>query len=178
MADLDRRLEAEPPAALGAGVALLGLANVREARRVVAARLDPAQVPPGAIGAGDVLALAQRLVGDDLAGEPDRAERAALGAEAGLDLLVGRGHEVGAERGRELRLLEPVVATQEREHERPVAPDDGHRLRGGCEVDREQLGERLARPRLGGLDLCGSIERRREASGGRGTPRAISRSAA
>ena len=44
---------------------------------VVAAGLDAAQMPAVAVRAGDELALAQRLVGDHLAREADRAERAA-----------------------------------------------------------------------------------------------------
>ena len=95
--DLDRDLEAEPPAALGARVALLRLADVGELGLIVAARLDAAQVPAGAVRSGDELPLAQRLVGDDRAGEPDGPERAALGAEPRHDLLVCRRTEVGAE---------------------------------------------------------------------------------
>ena len=57
----------EPPAAVRAGVALDRLADVGEARREVAAVLDAAQVPAGAVRARDELALAERLVGDDLA---------------------------------------------------------------------------------------------------------------
>ena len=68
----------------------LRLAEVGEARLEVAAGLDAAQVPAVAVRAGDELALAQRLVGDDLAREADRAERAAAGAEGGADLVVGR----------------------------------------------------------------------------------------
>ena len=120
---------------------------------------DAAQVPAGAVGAGDELALAERLVGDHRPREADRAERAALGAEAGDDLLVGRGTEVRAERALQLRLLEPVVAAQEREHERAVVPHHRHRLRGRGQVDREQLGQRLAGARVRRLDLGGRVER-------------------
>ena len=74
-------------------------------------------MPAGAVRARDELALAQRLVGDDLAVEADRAERARVGAERRADLVLGRRADVGAERGRELRLLEPVVAAHEREHD-------------------------------------------------------------
>ena len=75
--DLDRGLEPQRAAAVRAAVALARLADVGEARLEVAAGLDAAQVPAVAVRAGDELALAQRLVGDDLALEADRAERAA-----------------------------------------------------------------------------------------------------
>ena len=64
-------------AALGTAVALAGLAEIGEARLVVAPRLDAAQVPAVAVRAGDELAVAQRLVGDDSALER-RAGRASL----------------------------------------------------------------------------------------------------
>jgi hypothetical protein len=57
VADLDRRLEAERAAAFGAAIALLRLANVGETRLEVAAVLDSAQVPAGAVRAGDELAF-------------------------------------------------------------------------------------------------------------------------
>ena len=90
VADLDRGLEAQRAAAVEARVALLRLAEVGEARLEVAAVLDAAQVPAGAVRAGDELPFAQRLVGDDLAVEADRAERAGVGAERGADLVLGR----------------------------------------------------------------------------------------
>ena len=64
VADLDRRLEAEPAAANRARVALLRLPDVGELGLVVTARLDAAEVPAGAVRAGDELALAERLVGE------------------------------------------------------------------------------------------------------------------
>ena len=101
----------------------------------VAAVLDAAQVPAGAVRAGDELALAQRLVGDDLAREADRAERAGVGAER----LPGSPppSPAGSRRRarRELRLLEPVVAADEREHDRavvlrrPASPSTSRRRR-------------------------------------------------
>ena len=90
VADLDRGLEGERAAALGAPVALDRLAQIGEPRLEVAPRLDTAKVEAVLVRAGDELAVAQRLVGDDLAGEADRAERAARGAERGADLLVRR----------------------------------------------------------------------------------------
>ena len=79
-----------------------GLADVGERRLVVAARLDAAQVPAVLVRAGDVLALAERLVGDDLDVDSDRAERAATGAERSADLVVRRRPERGLEERLEL----------------------------------------------------------------------------
>ena len=90
--------------------------------------------------------------------EPDRAERAALRAEARHDLVVGRRPKVGAERRLELRLLEAVVTAEEREHERAVVLDDRHRLRRRREIDREELRERLAGAGVRRLDLVGRVE--------------------
>src|SRR5262245_21471089 len=118
--DLDRGLETQPAAAVGAGVALARLAQVGEAPLEVASVLDPAEVPAGPVGARDELALAERLVHDDLAGEADGADRAGIGAEASTDLLLGRGARVRAERGCELGLLQAVVAADQGEDERPV----------------------------------------------------------
>ena len=73
MPHLDRRLEPEAAAAIRARVALDRQADIGEPGREVAAVLDAAQVPAGAVCAGDELALAERLVGDDLALESDRA---------------------------------------------------------------------------------------------------------
>src|SRR5579863_9147501 len=129
VADLDRRLEAERTAADRAAVAFLRLADVGEAGLEVAAVLDAAEVPPAAVRAGDELAVAERLVGDHLALEPDRPERAGVGAERGADLLDGRRAHGLVDRGEELRLLEPVVAAHEREDHRAVVLRHRHRLR-------------------------------------------------
>src|SRR5205085_11599962 len=83
VADLDRGLDAERSAALGAGVAVLRLADVGEGRLVVTARLDAAEVPAVLVGAGDVLAVAECRVGDDLDIDAHRAERAASRSEGG-----------------------------------------------------------------------------------------------
>src|SRR5439155_8111703 len=87
---LDRRLEAERTAALRASVALARLPDVRDARLEVAPLPDAAQVPAGPARAGDELTRAERLVGDDLSLEADRAERARVRAERGADLFLGR----------------------------------------------------------------------------------------
>src|SRR5581483_10728950 len=104
VADLDRRLEAQGAAAVRARVALAGLAQVGEPRRVVAAGFDAAQVEAVAVRPGHVLPLAERLVGHHLAGEADGPERAAARAEGLPDLLVGRRPRGGRERVEELRL--------------------------------------------------------------------------
>src|SRR5262249_57717859 len=89
VADLDRRLEAQRAAAVGTGVPLARLAQVGEPRLVVAASLDAAQVKSVSVRAGDVLALTQRLVGDDLAPPADPTDRPAARTEGLADLLVG-----------------------------------------------------------------------------------------
>src|SRR5581483_4821515 len=78
VADLDRSAKCQRAAALDAAVALGGHADVGEARREVALGFDAAQVPARAVCARDELPLAQHLVGDDLALEPDRPERAGV----------------------------------------------------------------------------------------------------
>src|SRR5207253_8539346 len=81
VADLDRGAERQRAAADDAAVALDRHADVREAHLVVAAGLDAAKVPPGAVRAGDELSLAQRLVRDHLSLESHRAQRAGVRAE-------------------------------------------------------------------------------------------------
>ena len=88
VADLDRGLDGEASAALGARVALDRLADVREARLVVASRLDAADVPAVTIRARDELTLAERLVRDHLDRDAERPDRAAVRAECLADLLV------------------------------------------------------------------------------------------
>src|SRR5581483_9187014 len=100
----------ERAAALRAGVTRLRLADVREGRVVVALRLDAAEVPPVLVRAGDVLPVAERLVGDHVDVDPDRAERAAARPERGADLVVGRRPEGRLEERLELLGAETVVA--------------------------------------------------------------------
>src|SRR6185503_1601116 len=116
VADLDRGLEDERTATQPAAVTFARLAQVGEPWLVVPASLDAAQVPPVAVCAGDELPLAQRFVGDHLAGEPDRAERAAACAERVPDLDVRRRAGCAGQRVVELRLAEPIVAADERKH--------------------------------------------------------------
>src|SRR5439155_20892766 len=59
--DLERDLEPQRAAAVGAAVALAHLADVGEAQLEVASRLDAAQVPAVAVRAGHELPLAQGL---------------------------------------------------------------------------------------------------------------------
>jgi hypothetical protein len=120
--------------------------------------LDAAQVPAGAVRAGHELPAPKRLVGHDLAAEADGPNRARVRAERRLDLLHGRRPVVGVERLEELRLLEAVVAADEREHERPVVLHDGHRLRRRRRVEPEVLRQRLDRLDAGRLDLLGAVE--------------------
>ena len=138
------------PAAVRAGVALARLADVGEARprsrgpcstprRCQPVRLAPATNWPSRSASSATISPAK----------PDRAERARIGAER---LAGSRPRSPGGSRcpsaALELRLVEPVVAADEREHDacRP-AFDDRHRLRRRRRVDAEQLGERLDRRR-------------------------------
>ncbi len=172
MADLDRRLHAERAAALRARVAVLGLADVGERRLVVAARLDAAEMLAVLVRAGDVLALAERLVGDHLDVDPDGPERASTGAEGGADLVVRSGTECRLEQGLELLGAELVVAAHEREHQ-PVAGDDRERLRGGGLRDPEQVRDVLDRGHARRVDGLGRIERRRQVGGRRRAARGL-----
>src|SRR5262249_24612030 len=140
VADLDRGLEAERAAADRAAVALLRDADVRDLRLEVAAVLDALEMPAGAVRARDELPLTKRLVEDDLALEADRPERARVGAERGADLVGRRRTDVVADHREQLRLLEAVVAADEREHDGPVGPRIRHRLRRRRVVDADQLG--------------------------------------
>ena len=120
--------------------------------------LGPAQVPARAVGAHDELTLAQGLVGEDRAREPDRPDGARIGAKPLLDLVAGRRPEAAAESGLHLRLLEPVVAAHEREDERAVLRHDRHRLRRRGRVDPEEL----CKPVDGGRARCLHLDRRVE----------------
>src|SRR5206468_312098 len=128
VADLDRRLDLERAAALRACVAGLRLPDVEERRLVVATRRDAAEVPAVLVRARHVLTLAERFVGNDLDVDPDRAERAAAGAERVADLVVCRRAKRALEERLELLGAEPVVSAYEREDE-PVAGHDGERFR-------------------------------------------------
>ena len=125
----------------------LRLAQVGEARLVVAARLDAAQMEAVAVRAGDELPLAQRLVGDHLALEADRPERPAARRRRPRGSPLPSTGATRRRSRRELHLLEAVVAAHEREHDRPVRLRHRHRLRRRRRVDAEELCERLDRRR-------------------------------
>src|SRR5581483_11271960 len=120
VADVVRGLERERTAALRAAVALHRLAQVDEARLVVAPGLDAAQMEAVLVGARDELAALQCQVGDDLAREANRPEGAAGRAERPADLVVRRGTRADPERREQLRLRQPVVAADEREDDTAV----------------------------------------------------------
>src|SRR5919202_940910 len=98
------------PAALRTCVSFANFSQIREPRLVVAPGLDAAKVNVVAVGADHVLPLAQRLVRDHLDGDPDRADRAALGPEGLADLLLLGRPEILPESLQKLHLVEPVVA--------------------------------------------------------------------
>ena len=164
MTDLDRRLEPRARRRSAGSVSpSTGCADVREPRLEVAAVLDAAQVPAGAVGARDELSLAQRLVGDDLAlrSRPGRASRGRRRTASRISSSVD-WRKALPESGRELRLLEPVVAPDEREHDRPVELRHRHRLRRRRRVDAEELGELVDRRDPRGRHLERLVELLRE----------------
>ena len=152
----------------------------RSAKR--ASKSRPASTPrrcqPSRFAPATNCPLAQRLVGDDLALEADRAERAAARAEGRADLVVGRRARLAAERCIELRRLDSVVAADQGEHDRATVDGHRHRLRGRGDIDREELRQRLARLDAGRLDLGRRAPSVSGNAGARGTPRATSMSAA
>ena len=162
MADLDRGLESQPPAAHRAGISFDRLPDVRETRREVAAVLDATQMPARPVRPGDELAFTQGLVGHDLACEPDRAERPGIGAEGGSDLLLGGRPRGAAERRGQLRLLEAVVTADQREDDRAVVLRHGHRLRRRRRVDAEEPGQFVDRRDSRSRDLGRLVEPLRE----------------
>ena len=168
----------ERAAAVRAGVALARLAQVGEARLEVAPGLDAAQVPAVAVRAGDELPVAQRLVGDDLALEADRAERAAGGAERGADLVVGRR----ARRPRRARRrASPARAGRRRARARArrcrrrssrASPSTSRRRRSSR---NSASASHVFTPGVSTSSVAPSVSGK---IGARGTPRATSRSAA
>ena len=114
---------------------------------------------PRAIGARDVLALPQSLVGDDLHHRANGPDRAGVSPESFPDLLFRGRPKRLAERLEHLPIVEPVVAADEAEHDLAVH-DDGHRLRRRSRVDSEELGDVLDRLRARGLDLLGPLAQR------------------
>src|SRR5262245_60351533 len=169
--DLDRRLERERAATLRAAIALERLAEVGERGLVVAPGLDAAEMEAVSVRAGDELALVQCQIGEHLALEADRAKRTARRTEGGTDLLVGRRPGTGLQRREELRLRQPVVAANQRQHDATVVGRHRHRLRGSGEIDAEEVGQRLARRHAGRLHRLGPVEPRREHGQARDAPR-------
>ena len=128
VADLDHALALERALALGARVAGAGFAEVREAdagRRgggEVGGR-DAAEVVVGLVGAGDVDAPAQDLVGDHRQRRRHGPDEAGLRALRRQHLLGRRQAELADELA-QLGLAELVVAAHE-DHERPAAAGAG-----------------------------------------------------
>ena len=114
-------------------------------------------MPAVAVRAGDVLAVAKRVVRDYLDIDADRAQRSAAGPEGGADLVIRRGAVVALQHAHHLRLGEAIVATDETEHEHTVGPHDRHCLRGRGGVDTELLRQRLDRRHARCRDLLGGI---------------------
>ena len=119
MADLDRRLEAEPPAAVRARVAL---ARTGGGRRSEPGSRDRARRRAGASRSGS-----RRRRTGPLAAPRRRSRRPSKptgpiepgsAPNAVADLVLGRRPDRRPERGRHLRLLQPVVAANEREDDR------------------------------------------------------------
>src|SRR4051812_16680353 len=97
------------PAAARTCVSGANFSQIGEAGLEVPAGLDAAKVDVVTVGADDVLAFAQRLVGDHLDLGADRTDRAAARAEGLADLVGFRGTEVVAKLGEQLHLVQPVV---------------------------------------------------------------------
>src|ERR671935_93150 len=113
VAELERGLRDEPAATHRTRIAGIRLSDVREARFVIAPRLDAAQMPAVAVRAGNELPVAQRLVRDDLDLDAHGTERSAARAERRTDLVVGCWPERRAENRRQLLLTQLVVAAFE-----------------------------------------------------------------
>src|SRR5207245_7880853 len=154
-------------------ITLLQRPDVGEPRLIIAARLHPAQVPTVAVRPRDELPIAQQFVRDDLDVNAHRAQRAAAGAEGRSDLVVGGGTEPALEFGRQLLLVQLVVAAHESEDEASVRGDDRHRLRRRRRIDVEEARKVLDRRDSGRLDFlrCGTDPGK---YGGPGTPPAAS----
>src|SRR4029079_939222 len=96
-------------AAVRTCVSFANFAQIGEPGLEVATGLDAPKVHVVAVRADHVLALAQRLGGDYVDGDAERADRATARPEGLADLLgLGRA-EVLAKRLQQLHLVEPVV---------------------------------------------------------------------
>ena len=164
-------------AALGTAVALERLADVGEARLVVAARLDAAQMCQPSRFA-PATNSPSRSVSSAITStvEPDRADRAAGRAERlrGSPPPSPAGGRL--RRRHQLLLAQPVVATEEREHDAfrrrssPASPWTWPRRR--CPGTPASASHRVD---AGRLDLLRLAEDAAGSSGARGMPCAISR---
>src|SRR5215210_172324 len=135
-------------------VSFANFSQVGEPRHEVAAGLDTAEVDVVAVGADDVLALAERLVREHLDRGPDGADRAAPRAEGLTDLLLFGWPEIFTQSLKQLHFVEAVVAAYQRQYDPPIG-DDGHRLRSRTRVDAEKVRDVLDRALPRRLDLLG-----------------------
>ena len=136
----------------GADVAGLDRAQVHLLEGEVAARLHPAQVGVGLVGAGDVGVAVDRRVLDHRQLGADRAEEAGR-AELGGDLVLARLAEGRAERVAQLDLVEAVVAADEDEDHPALLDDHRQRLEEGAGRQPEVGGDLVDLGQARRLDL-------------------------
>src|SRR5919197_4966444 len=103
------------PVAVRTCVSCANFSQVGEAGLEVAAGLDAAEVNVVAVRPYDILAFAERLVGDHVDRGADRPDRAAVRSEGGADLLRLCRPEGLAQHLEQLHLVEAVVTTDQRE---------------------------------------------------------------
>jgi hypothetical protein len=157
VADLDPLPELHRRAARDAGVALAGLGDLGDdVRRVVARDVHVLHVPADAVRAGDEVRRAHHQLVDDDDGIRRPDWRAVAGLHpAGHDLL-DRGRPEPArrlDRVDELRLVDVVVAADDRHDEPAVAGHEECRLRRLAGGDAQERRERVDRGRAGRLDV-------------------------
>jgi hypothetical protein len=137
---------------VGASVALARESDVRDPSVEVPSTFHAAQVVAGPVRPGDELSLAQGFVDDHLTREAHGPERAGFRAERFTDLVDLRRTNGRPEHGHELRLVQAIVAADERQHD-PAVGHHRHRLRRRGQVDAEEFRKGLARRDVGRLDL-------------------------
>jgi len=178
VADLDHTFALECALALGARVAGAGFAEIREADAGGSALLDvggadAAQVVVGLVGAGDVDAPAQDLVGDHGQRRGHGPDEAGLGTLRRDDLLGGGEAEV-ADEAAQLGLAELMVAAHADHDGVGVLPlrHDDERLDEGARRQAEEGADLVDGARPGGVDLARrrQLGRRR---GGAALPRRL-----
>ena len=171
VADLDRSLELERAAARP-GTCRLGCACADVGERRGRSR-GPAWTPrrwkPSRFAPATYWPVPQREVGDDLAVDSDRAERAAGRAERSRgSARRSPARNAATEDRRELRLLEPVVTADESEDDRRstvsrrASPSRSRsdRRRGTQRTSRSSR-RRASRPRSGASSGSGKLGRAR-----------------